>query len=181
MGSVSPTAALVWASLRPGLRSRPDPSRAPGAVSISLAVGAQRRQGRQRKQSQSLNRSEQAEQRRVREGRSSQDMPGVGVGSEGQCPAWSQCWVRSQLSAGGCSLSHRCRRAWTPPQGCWGVGRVSRLMGRAGLWLLCQAQEDPGSAWTEGVHRPRQAPRAHLPDLPQLPLGAPHATLHHLL
>ena len=68
-----------------------------------------------------------------------------------------------------------------PSTGLLGVGRVSRLTGRAGLWLLCQAQEDPGSAWKEGIHRPRQAPRAHLLDLPQLPLGTPHATLDHLL
>lgn len=100
-------------------------------------------------------------------------MPGVRVGSEGRCPAWSQCRVRSQLSPGGCSLSRRYRRAWTSPQGCWGVRRVSRLTGRAGLWLLCQAQEDPGSAWTEGVHRLRQAPHAHLPDLPPAPTQHP--------
>lgn len=98
------------------------------------------------------------------------------MGSEGRCPAWSQCRVRSQPSPGGCCLSCRYRRAWTPPQGCWGVGRLSWLTGRAGLWLLCQAQEDPGSAWTEGIHRPRQAPHAHLPGLPPAPTQHPECS-----
>ena len=165
----------VWGPRRagcsstPGLRSRPDPSQGPtGRPPSASSWGLHRDEG---SRGRSLRWRQQAEQRRVQEGGSSQDVPGI-RGSRGrQCPAWSLCWVRFQLSAGGCSLSRRYRRAWTPPQGCWGVGRVSGLTGRAGRQALASVPGPghPGPAQTEGLHRPKQAPHARLPDLPPAP------------
>lgn len=143
-------------SSAPGLRSRPDPSQGPtGQPPSPSSWGLHGDKGGG---GRSLCRSEQTERRCVQEGGSSQDVPGV-RGSRGRrCPAWSPCWVRFQLSAGGCSLSRRYRRAWTPPQGCWGVGRVSWLTERAGRQALASVP-GPGGPWTrpDGGHPQAEA------------------------